>query len=191
MIVLGGAIAAAGPAYAQSSAILPDSSSTRSATQESPRSIRASQLLGVNVTTKQGESLGQVQDLIVDAETGKVELALIGKGFMAGLGERVIPLPWEAIQLQPQRDFVVNVDRERFQSAPAWSEAETDHPDYRIRIYRFFELEPRMDVGGPGLGGQQSGTGGGGSSEIAPKEESKSDPLQEVQPDDASPEPDR
>jgi len=129
------------------------------------KQIRASQLIGVNVTSKDGENLGQVQDLIVDPQTGFIKLALVGKGFMAGLGEKAVPVPWQAVNVQSERQFALNIDKAKMQSAPAWTQADQDQPDYIVRIYRFYELEPRSDIGSPGEQ-QQSGSGQGSSSDL-------------------------
>jgi sporulation protein YlmC with PRC-barrel domain len=128
------------------------------------KQVRASKLIGVSVSTKDGQNLGQVQDLILDPATGKVRFALVSEGFMAGVGEKMIPVPWQAISVRSEREFALNVDKSKLQSAPAWSQSEMDQPDYVIRVYRFYELEPQSDVGTPGESGQQSGAGQGGSS---------------------------
>jgi len=124
--------------------------------------IRATQLIGVNVTSKEGENLGQVQDLVVDPSTGKIQYALVGKGFMAGLGEKVVPVPWQAVNVSSHKEFVLNVDPRKVQSAPAWTQIEADKPDYIIRVFRFYELTP-TDVGTPGGAEPQTGQGSGSS----------------------------
>ena len=137
----------------------------QSAAAASMKAIRASQLLGVNVMSKQGDNLGTVQDLVFDPHTGKIQFALVGKGFMAGLGDRMIPVPWQAVDVRSQKEFVLNVDRQKMEAAPHWSADELEQPDYIIRIYRFFEIQPDEAMGGPGSSGQQSGQGSGSSSD--------------------------
>lgn len=175
-----------------------ESSLDASANQASTKSvsrIRASELMGVNVTSKSGESLGQIQDLIIKPATGEIQLALIGKGFMAGLGERIIPLPWRALNVRSQTDFVVNVDQRKLQSAPAWNDAENDDSSYIIHVFRFFELEPESQMGSPGASGQQSGRGEGSSVESNESAKSYSTPdkphEQEHEPAESAPEPDK
>lgn len=174
----------------------PEQSASQSSTDESSSKlverIRASELLGVNVTSKLGENVGEVQDLIIDPETGEIQLALVGKGFMAGLGDRVIPLPWQALNVRSQQKFVVNIDHDKLQKAPAWSEAEPHSHDYMIRIYRFYELEPETGLGGAGRSGQQSGQGEG-QSESSSGQSSDSQSIQRDQfkPDDSAPQPDK
>jgi len=128
------------------------------------KQIRASKLICINVTSKNGENLGQVQDLVINPD-GKIQFALVGPGFMAGLGQSLIPVPWQAVQVRSEREFALNVDKSRMQSAPTWSQSDYDQPDYVIRVYRFFEI-PQTDVGTSGSDNEQSGTGQGSSEHL-------------------------
>jgi sporulation protein YlmC with PRC-barrel domain len=142
------------------------------------KQVRLSKLMGVNVTSKDGDSLGQVQDLVFNPQSGKIRFALVGKGFMAGLGETLIPVPWQAIDIAAEREFALKLDKQKLSSAPTWSQSqETEKPDYIIRIYRFYEIEPVTEMGGPGESGQQSGSGEGGSqrSQSQPDQSSSDD----------------
>jgi sporulation protein YlmC with PRC-barrel domain len=127
--------------------------------------IRASKLIGVNVSDKDGTNLGQVQDLIMDPSTGRIRYALVGQGFMAGAGQTLFPVPWHAVNVQSEKQFVLNVDHQKLKNAPAWSETQIEQPDYQLRIFRFYDLEPKAEMGGPGQSGQQSGQGKGSSSD--------------------------
>jgi sporulation protein YlmC with PRC-barrel domain len=126
--------------------------------------IRASKLIGINVSAKDGTNLGQVQDLIVNPNTGKIRFALVGHGFMAGAGETLFPVPWKAVNVQSEKQFVLNVDDQKLKSAPAWTETQIEQPDYQLRIFRFYNIQPETEMGGPGQSGEQSGQGQGSSS---------------------------
>ena len=127
------------------------------------KSIRASKLIGINVTAKDGENLGQVQDFVIDPKSGKIKFALVGEGFMAGIGQKLIPVPWQAVNVKSEREFALNVDKSKMQSAPAWSQTEEEQPDYVVRIYRFYDLIPMEGIGGTGQSQSQSGQGQGSS----------------------------
>lgn len=141
--------------------------------------FRASRLLGINVTSKGGESLGTVQDLVIDPVSGKIRFALVGKGFMAGAGETVLPIPWQAVQVQAERKFVLNIDEQKMKSAPAWRASELEEPEYIVRIYRFYELAPENEAVG-GTGAQNQSGQATGSSED--EQGSHKDPTTRPQP---------
>ncbi|MFO1497381.1 MAG: PRC-barrel domain-containing protein [Verrucomicrobiota bacterium] len=127
-------------------------------------------LLGVNATADHGENFGQIQDFIVDLTTGQVRFALVGKGFMAGLGEKVVLVPWEALNLQAQKEFVAKISPEKMQGLPLWHDGDMEQPNYVIQVYRHFEIEPAEAHGGEGRGGGQAGQGQGSSTDGAKQE---------------------
>lgn len=128
------------------------------------KQIRVSKLVGATIASQAGDNLGQVQDLVINPRTGQIQFALVSKGFMAGLGHSMIPVPWQAINVRSEREFALSVDKDKLRSAPDWSEAEMEQPDYMLRVYRFYEIEPQSGVGSPRSSGTESGEGHGSSS---------------------------
>jgi sporulation protein YlmC with PRC-barrel domain len=143
---------------------------------DTTKSIRVSQLMGVNITSSDGANLGQVQDLVINPKSGKIEFALVGKGFMAGEGETIFPVPWMAVNVSSQRQFVLKLDKNKLSAAPGWNPTEVDQPDYVFRVYRFYELEPETGLGTPGVGEEQTGQGQGKSGTSQPKEGNPGEP---------------
>ncbi len=134
--------------------------------KEFKSAIRASQLMGINVTSKDGDNLGQVQDLVINPQNGKVKFALVGKGFMAGAGETMFPVPWRAVNVKSERNFVLNVDQQKLRSAPMWSQTQIDQPDYVLRIYRFYAIPEDSDNTQMGTSGESIQGQGAGSSDL-------------------------
>src|SRR3954467_2675851 len=56
--------------------------------------IAASQVTGTNVYNRAGEKLGDVYDVMLDKQTGKVEYAIMSFGGFLGIGDAYHPLPW-------------------------------------------------------------------------------------------------
>ena len=61
----------------------------------------ASTLIGRTVTNAQGETLGDINDLIVD-EQGTVVAVVIGVGGFLGMGEKDVGVRYSALQFQPR-----------------------------------------------------------------------------------------
>lgn len=158
-----------------------DQSSASSSDVSGLKEIRASKLIGVNVSSKDGENLGQVQDLVINPRTGKIRFALVGQGLMAGLSQTLIPVPWQAVKVQSEHQFALNVDKSKMKNVPNWTQSEMEQPDYIVRIYRFYELEPQSDqsdqsaIGGPGSSSSESGQGQGSSKDSSPSSEQSKD----------------
>jgi sporulation protein YlmC with PRC-barrel domain len=79
--------------------------------------LLASKLIGMDVQDAQGEGLGEVEDILVEAQTGTVRYLVVGAGGILGLGEKLIPVPVKAFDFQ--NDYaLVNVDRDYLTNAP-------------------------------------------------------------------------
>ncbi|TMK46464.1 MAG: PRC-barrel domain containing protein, partial [Alphaproteobacteria bacterium] len=56
--------------------------------------ISAGKVQGTNVYNTNGDSLGEVYDVMIDKLSGKVAYAIMSFGGFLGVGERYHPLPW-------------------------------------------------------------------------------------------------
>jgi sporulation protein YlmC with PRC-barrel domain len=65
----------------------------------------ASALIGRTVTNAQGETLGDINDLIID-EQGTVVAVIIGVGGFLGVGEKDVGVRYSALQFQPRPEPV-------------------------------------------------------------------------------------
>ncbi len=97
---LAGAALLAGTALAQTPAPAPradTSASTISSSQSHQGLYRASKLVGVNVYNDSNESLGSINDLIVD-NSGNIKNVIIGVGGFLGVGERYIAVGFDQLK---------------------------------------------------------------------------------------------
>jgi sporulation protein YlmC with PRC-barrel domain len=140
--------------------------------------IRFSKLKDATVTSSAGESLGKVEDLLINPTSGKIEFVILGNGGFLGMGEKRIPVPWQAVNVQSEKQFTLNVDKNKLKSAPTLSKnyPELASPDYTVTIYRFYEIP----LGGAeGLGGSQQGPGQSSGNQDSSSGSSSSQPNQQ------------
>jgi sporulation protein YlmC with PRC-barrel domain len=141
------------------------SSSSKQRSQPTPRHIQASKLIGSEIRNSQGETIGRVEDLVINPQNGKVRMAILGTSLAGGQGEMFTPIPWTALNVSSERNYVVNIDRQKLSTAPSMSKgqySDLEKPDYVVRIYKFYDLQnPEDAVGGTGQdqSGQQQGSG--------------------------------
>jgi len=88
---------------------------------EIPPVPKASTFIGSAVVNAQGESLGKIDDLVIDPATGRIIYAALSHGSVLGLGGKLFAVSWEALTLQPDsKTFILNVPKETLESAPGF-----------------------------------------------------------------------
>lgn len=85
-----------GSAWAQT-APTPRTDTTATSLQSQQGLWRASKLVGVNVYNESNESLGSINDLIVD-NSGSIKNVIIGVGGFLGVGERYISVSFDKLK---------------------------------------------------------------------------------------------
>jgi sporulation protein YlmC with PRC-barrel domain len=81
--------------------------------------LRGQFLFTYRVKSPQGEDLGKIEEIMLDMERGRVAYAILSFGGFLGLGNKWVPVPWDALVLQPdEKVLVVNIDKEKLQKAP-------------------------------------------------------------------------
>ncbi|MFV0411432.1 MAG: PRC-barrel domain-containing protein [Paracoccus sp. (in: a-proteobacteria)] len=65
--------------------------------KQAANELRVDWINGALVKSPKGEDIGQVRDLIVDAESGQMIAAIIGVGGLLGIGEKQIAVPWDQL----------------------------------------------------------------------------------------------
>jgi sporulation protein YlmC with PRC-barrel domain len=86
-----------------------------------PAFMAASEIKGTHVKNLQGEDLGEVEDVLVDPETGQVKFAILEVGGFLGLGSTKVAVPWGAFQLSQEGNkprWVLDADKQKLKNAP-------------------------------------------------------------------------
>ncbi len=116
-------------------------------------SIRASQLIGMNIQNQEGKSLGSVHDIVIDARSGRVRYATVSYGGFLGLGDKLFAVPWGAFHYTRAADgddyrLVLRVTEEQMKSATGFDQ--NHWPDFADRNFtsqldRHYGIESRSD----------------------------------------------
>ena len=112
--------------------------------------IRVSQLTGMNIQNPQGESVGGINDLVLDANTGRVRYAAVTYGGFLGIGNKMFAVPFEAFKMQRSADdpsdivLVLDVTPEQLKGSVGFDE--NSWPDfadkqYTAEIYKRYKVE--------------------------------------------------
>lgn len=83
--------------------------------------LSSSTIVGDEVRNLQDETLGKIQDVMLDMAEGKICYAVLASGGILGMGGRLFAVPWKALTLDKQNHrFTLDVDVERLKSAPGF-----------------------------------------------------------------------
>ncbi len=66
--------------------------------------VRASQLIGMNLQNSEGKSVGEINDIVLDARSGKVRYAAVTYGGFLGMGDKMFAVPFEAFKVRQNPD---------------------------------------------------------------------------------------
>lgn len=81
--------------------------------------LRSRTLFDYRVKSPQGEDLGKIEEVMIDMEMGRVAYAVLSFGGFWGLGDKWVPVPWDAVALQPdQKVLLLKIEKEKIQKAP-------------------------------------------------------------------------
>ena len=87
----------------------------------------ASTLLGTQVYNGENQSLGEINDVLLDAD-GQLKTVVIGVGGFLGIAERDVAVPWEALGVSrdENQDLMLRLDvsREQLENAPEFESVE-------------------------------------------------------------------
>jgi sporulation protein YlmC with PRC-barrel domain len=86
------------------------------------RSARASKLIGSELYSA-GESVGKIDDLLIDREHAAVTGAIVAVGGLLGIGEKRIAIPITEIKLGNEAKFTVNMSKDDLRNAPVFDYA--------------------------------------------------------------------
>jgi sporulation protein YlmC with PRC-barrel domain len=81
----------------------------------------ASGLLGSRLRNGAGETLGKIEDLVIDPSTGKILHAVVSYGGFLGIGNKLVSIPWSTPVMSPSRNYVVlDSKKEVIEHSPAF-----------------------------------------------------------------------
>jgi sporulation protein YlmC with PRC-barrel domain len=115
--------------------------------REGAKVHRASTLMDADVENAQGEDLGDIEDLVLDPQDGRVAYAVLSFGGFLGLGEKLFAVPWTALKAKVGENdtYILNVAKEKLTNAPGFDK--NNWPDMANRqwgeeIHSYYGIPP-------------------------------------------------
>lgn len=120
-----------------------------------PLSLSASTLTGDNVRNPDGDKLGELEEIVIDLDTGRVNYAVLSSGGFLGMGDKLFAIPWDLLTVDTENhEIVLDLSKEALENAPGFDK--DNWPDVHDRswvrdVYRYYGREPYWDETEPML----------------------------------------
>lgn len=87
---------------------------------------KVSQTVGATVENPAGESVGKLEDLVIEDQSGRVGYAVLSFGGFAGIGDKYFAIPWRSLSVHSKdknpdkKYFVADLNKDRLRDAPGF-----------------------------------------------------------------------
>ena len=108
--------------------------------------MSSSSLDGEDVKNLEGEDLGNIKDLMIDCDSGRVVYAVLSYGGVLGMGDKLFAVPMSALKLDTDNEcFILDVKKAELNDAPGFDKS--NWPDMADRhwekdIHQYYRTQP-------------------------------------------------
>lgn len=109
-----------------SQAVAGDGSADKKTDSARTNRFRVSAIEGMKVLNGSGESIGKVNDVVVDFNTGNVVYAALDYGGFIGIGDKLFAVPWSAFKVQStakDQHLMLSIPKETLADAPGFNKS--------------------------------------------------------------------
>ena len=110
------------------------------------RVIASSTLNGTHVRNSAGEDLGNIEEIMIDAPSGRVAYAVLSFGGFLGFGGKLFAVPWKALVLnEREHEYILNVDKHLLENAPGFDKdnwPDMADPSFTRTVYSYYGYKP-------------------------------------------------
>ncbi|HYC48475.1 MAG TPA: PRC-barrel domain-containing protein [Burkholderiales bacterium] len=111
-----------------------------------PEIMAASSFDGETVVNRQGETVGEIEEIMLDVRSGRIAYAVMAVGGFLGVGEKYFAVPWRAFTMDTDnKTFILDVDKTRLENAPGF---DPDHwpsmadESWATQVHTYYSTRP-------------------------------------------------
>jgi len=117
--------------------------------------LSSSSIEGTDVKNEQGESLGEIKDLMINPRTGDINYAVLSFGGFLGMGEKYFAIPWKAFSIDREdEEMVLNITKQKLEKSPGFDKdnwPSTGNDAYLMEVNSYYSYSPEVIDGLNGL----------------------------------------
>jgi sporulation protein YlmC with PRC-barrel domain len=118
------------------------------------RSQKATDLMGKKVINSSKENLGKLEDIVVDASSGRILYGVLSFGGFLGVGDKLFAIPWGSLELPADaKEFVLNVSKDRLKNAEGFDKSNWPNfadEAWAQKTYKYYDQTPYWQTGDAG-----------------------------------------
>lgn len=107
---------------------------------------KASELMGKNVTNPKGENIGEIKDIVIDVDRGRIAYAVLDFGGFLGIGDKYFAIPWSSLGLTDDgKKFTLDADKNRLKNAPGFDKKNWPNMaerQWNVDVYKYYGQPP-------------------------------------------------
>lgn len=111
-----------------------------------PSLLSASTINGTEVVNSQGDHIGEIEELMIDLEAGRVNYAVLAFGGFLGVGNKLFAIPFDALKFDTVNEKVIlDVDKEVLENAPGFDKnnwPDTSEHAWLVDVYDYYGYRP-------------------------------------------------
>ncbi len=111
-------------------------------TSHHTNAISASSVIGTNVMNLHNDSLGKIEEVMLDVVNGRVMYAVLSFGGFLGVGNKLFAIPWAALRYDDTENcYRLSIDKERLKNAPGFDKdnwPDTSDVSWANGLYDFY-----------------------------------------------------
>lgn len=115
-------------------------------TTSNSRVLSASSLKGDTVVNAKDESLGTIEELMINLDKGCIAYAVLSFGGFLGMGDKLFAIPWSALTLDTvEKRFVLDVEKEKLERAPGFDKSDWPNMadrNWETSVYSYYGSKP-------------------------------------------------
>lgn len=83
--------------------------------------LTATSVMSNNIVNLKGEELGEVKDVMLDVNRGRIEYLVMSAGGFLGIGEKLFAIPFTMVYVHPnEHSFIFDYDEKLIKEAPGF-----------------------------------------------------------------------
>ena len=92
--------------------------------QMDPGNARTSELIGTKVTDRQGKDIGEIEDVVIDLQGGKVHAAVLSFGGFLGIGEKHFAFPVSELKPGKEDPLTLDIDKQKLENREGFAQGQ-------------------------------------------------------------------